>query len=68
MALTKREIENLNEELQLEIARLKAENESLKSSLANAAELAKLWQEQFAKLETRYRQLKSSLVDYLTDS
>ena len=65
-AVTKRELEDLNEELQLEMRRLRTENVRLTKALASTTEQLRLLTEQTAKLETRYTRLKTLLTDYLS--
>jgi predicted nuclease with TOPRIM domain len=68
MALTKRELEDINEELQLEIGRLRAENARLASTLASAtAQYAEL-SERTERLERRYARLKDLLIASLGES
>ncbi len=68
MAWTKRELEDLNEELQLEIARLRAENERLAISLASAtAQYAEL-SARTERLERRYARLKELLIASLGEA
>lgn len=48
--MTKRELEDLNEELQLEIRRLRTENARLTTALANSTEQLRLLTERTTKL------------------
>src|SRR5690348_9559575 len=63
-AVTKRELEDLNEELQMEIRRLRTENARLTTALGSSTEQLRLLTERTEKLETRYTLLKSLLTDY----
>lgn len=65
MGLTKRELEDLNEGLQEEIARLRAENAELMTSLASATGQYKDLSERTEKLERRYRRLRGLLNEHL---
>ena len=68
MAWTKRELEGVNEELTLEIRRLRAENECLRSLLVSASEQYRQLTERTERLERRYRRLKELLITSLGES
>ena len=68
MALTKRELEDLNERLQMEITSLRRENERLTTALTSTTERLRLLTEQNTKLTTRYERLKTLLTDYLSQN
>ena len=68
MGLTKRELEDLNEELQLEIGRLRAENTRLASTLASTTEQYRQLSERTERLERRYARLKGLLIASLGES
>ena len=68
MGLTKRELEDLNEELQLEIGRLRAENECLTSSLASATAQYVALSARTERLERRYARLKELLITSLDEA
>jgi FtsZ-binding cell division protein ZapB len=65
MAATKREIETINEKLQMEVRRLTETNERLRTALERSTE-------QTRSLTRRYERLKTLLIDWmngrLTDS
>ena len=58
MAATKREIELMNEKLQMEVRRLTATNERLRTALENSTEQAR-------SLTRRYERLKTLLIDWM---
>ena len=58
MAATKREIELMNEKLQMEVRRLTAMNERLRTALENSTE-------QTRNLARRYERLKTLLIDWM---
>ena len=62
MGLTKCELEDLNAELQLEIARLRTENERLASSLASATAQYTELSARTERLERRYTRLRDLLI------
>lgn len=64
MALTKREIEEINEQLQIQIQCLREEVARLTTLLANATEPYRQLHEQSEKLARRYAQLKALLSEY----
>ncbi len=68
MVVTKRELEDINEELTLEVRRLRAENERLRSLLASATEQSRQLTERTERLERRYRRLKELLIEHLGES
>lgn len=65
MGLTKRELEDINEALQEEIERLRAENAELMTSLASATGQYRDLSERTEKLERRYRRLRGLLNEHL---
>jgi predicted nuclease with TOPRIM domain len=72
MALTKRELAEINEELQRRIHALTAEAESLRAENArlrssSSARLREL-EELYAKLTRRYERLKSLLIAHLGET
>ena len=68
MALTKRELEDVNEALQMEITSLRRENERLTTALTSTTERLRQLTEQNTKLTTRYGRLKTLLTEYLSQS
>jgi hypothetical protein len=68
MALTKRGLEEINEELVLENRRLRAEVESLTRTLRSSSARLRELEELYAKLERRYERLRSLLIEHLDAS
>jgi predicted nuclease with TOPRIM domain len=75
MGLTKRDLEEINEELQRRVAELTAENtilrtqiERLTSTLGNSTGRVRELEELYARLERRYARLKSLLIEHLDAS
>ena len=68
MALTKRELEEINEELVLENRRLRAEVESLTATLSSSGARLRELEELYAKLTRRYERLRSLLIAHLDAS
>ena len=68
MVVTKRELEDINEELTLEVRRLRAENERLRSLLASATEQSRQLTERTERLERRYARLKELLIASLGEA
>ena len=62
MALTKQELEAINEDLQLALQQARTQNARLVNTLAKANESMRLLSEQYRKLETRYERLKQLLL------
>lgn len=58
MAATKREIETINEKLQMEVRRLTETNARLRTALENSTE-------QTQRLTRRYERLKTLLIDWM---
>ena len=58
MAATKREIELMNEKLQMEVRRLTAINEQLRTALESSTERTR-------NLATRYERLRTLLIDWM---
>ena len=58
MAATKREIELMNEKLQMEVRRLTATNERLRTALEHSTERTR-------SLEKRYERLRTLLIDWM---
>ena len=58
MAATKREIELMNEQLQMEVRRLTETNERLRTALENSTE-------QTRSLARRYERLRTLLTDWM---
>ena len=68
MALTKRELEEINEGLQQRIATLTAENARLTSTLERSSARLRELEELYARLTKRYERLKSLLIEHLDAS
>ena len=68
MGLTKRELEDLNEELQLEIGRLRAENTRLANTLARTTEQYRQLSARTERLERRYARLRDLLIASLGET
>jgi chromosome segregation ATPase len=68
MALTKRELEEINDGLQRRVGELTAENARLTSTLSSSTARLRELEELYAKLERRYARLKSLLIDHLDES
>jgi predicted nuclease with TOPRIM domain len=65
MALTKRELEEINEELQRRAHELAAENGRLTSTLSSSTARLRELEGLYAKLERRYERLRSLLIEHL---
>ena len=62
MGLTKAELEEINEDLQMEIRHLKGENQSLRESLGQANERLEKLAEQYKQLASHYEQLRQYVI------
>jgi hypothetical protein len=68
MGLTKRGLEEINEELVLENRRLRAEVEQLTRTLSSSGARLRELEELYAKLTRRYERLTSLLIEHLDAS
>ena len=59
MALTKRELEEINEKLQMELRRVRRENERLIATLSKATE-------RLQQVEEHYRKLRAWVIAHTT--